>query len=114
MQSDLLTKCRQRQMLSTCAEIASFYHETPYERRHGVEMTARRAVSSIPGNVARFRKMKKDDKRYTYHIIRYILEIGSVTVYKTLNDELKLKKIVSRWFPHHLTRHRKFERVRIS
>ncbi|GBP36656.1 hypothetical protein EVAR_35240_1 [Eumeta japonica] len=49
--------------------------------------------------------MIKDDKRCTYHMFQNALGIGSVAVHKTLQDELKMRKIISRWIPHPLRQH---------
>ncbi|GBP08208.1 hypothetical protein EVAR_78712_1 [Eumeta japonica] len=57
--------------------------------------------------------MIKDDNGCTYQMLLNALEIGSAK-YKIFHDELKMKKIVSRWVPHHLRQHQKSECVRIS
>ena len=81
---------------------------------HDEEHTARPCSAVTPENVCRVRKMITDDNRCTYQMIEAALGIGSPAVYEILHEELKVRKIVSRWIPHQLTEEQKAERVRIS
>ncbi|MEE2373769.1 transposase [Klebsiella pneumoniae] len=66
-----------------------------------------------PENIAAVKKMVEEDNRITYAMIESKLKIGSSQVRSILHEHLHLKKVVSRFVPHHLTDFQKAERVRI-
>ncbi|GBP27939.1 hypothetical protein EVAR_83568_1 [Eumeta japonica] len=78
------------------------------------EYTGRPVSTVTPDDVARVRKIIKYDDRRTCHTSQNTLGIASTAMYEILQDELKMKKIVSRWVPYNPTLNQKSERVRIS
>jgi len=75
---------------------------------------AKPKIAVTAENVARVQTMINEDPHCTYSTIQMTLGIGSAAVSKILHEELRMKKVVCRWVPHHLTEFQKSERVRIS
>lgn len=64
-------------------------------------------------NVAAVKKLIEEDNKTTYAVIEHQLKIGSSAVRTIIHDHLHLKKVLTRFVPHHLSDFQKAERVRI-
>ena len=57
------------------------------------------------------RELIKEDLHATYREIEASLGISKISIQKILHEELAVKKLVSRWIPHLLTKEQKEARV---
>ncbi|CAH1996813.1 unnamed protein product, partial [Acanthoscelides obtectus] len=62
-------------------------------------------------NVDAVRKLIVEDRHVTYREIEASLKISKTSIQKNLHDELRVRKLVSRWIPHLLTEEQKAARV---
>lgn len=64
-----------------------------------------------PENIEAVQKLIEEDRHITYQEIQTCLGIGGSQVRKILNEELWVRKLISRWVPHNLTPEQKAARV---
>ncbi|CAH1977550.1 unnamed protein product [Acanthoscelides obtectus] len=62
-------------------------------------------------NVDAVRKLIIEDRHVTYREIEVSLKISKTSIQKNLHEELGVRKLVSRWIPHLLTKEQKAARV---
>ncbi|CAH1992760.1 unnamed protein product [Acanthoscelides obtectus] len=97
----------QRQLSQQClAELLSaFGNEVPHQPRilhwYGEFKRGRVSLSDDP----------RVDRHVTYREIEASLKISNTSIQKTLHEELRIRKLVSRWIPHLLTEEQKAARV---
>ena len=63
-------------------------------------------------NVQRVRDVIESDPYVTYDEIEAETFLSRGSIHKIINDELRMKKLASRWIPHHLSEANKIERVK--
>lgn len=66
----------------------------------------------IQENVDAVRQLIQEDRHVTYHQIAASLGIGMTAIQTILQEELRVKKLFSRWIPHLLTAEQKLARVK--
>jgi [histone H3]-lysine36 N-dimethyltransferase SETMAR len=73
--------------------------------------SGRPSTASSKENVEKLRVILREDPHATYQYIEKSLNIGSAAVFKLLHEELKVRKLCSRWVPHELTEDQMKQRV---
>ncbi|CAH2011466.1 unnamed protein product [Acanthoscelides obtectus] len=97
-------------------------HQSTISRWYGEFKRGRVSLSDDPGvgapktavtqeNVDAVRKLIIEDRHVTYHEIKASLKIPKTSIQKYLHEELRVRKLVSRWIPHLLTEEQKPARV---
>ncbi|CAH2009846.1 unnamed protein product [Acanthoscelides obtectus] len=64
-------------------------------------------------NVDAVRKLIIEDRHVTFHEIEASLKISKTSIQKILDEELGVRKLVSRWIPHLLTEEQKAARLKL-
>ncbi|CAH1955779.1 unnamed protein product [Acanthoscelides obtectus] len=107
---------RQLSQQECLAELLSvFGNESPYHstifRWYGEFKGGRVSLSDDPReNVDAVRKLIMEDRHVTYREIKASLKISKTSIQKMLHEELRVRKLVSRWIPHLLTEEQKAAR----
>ncbi|CAH1985525.1 unnamed protein product [Acanthoscelides obtectus] len=118
---------RQLSQQECLAELLSVFgneapHQSTISRWYGEFKRGRVSLSDDPrvgapktavtqGNVDAVRKLSIEDRHVTYREIEASLKISKTSVQKILQEELGVRKLVSRWIPHLLTEEQKAARV---
>lgn len=76
------------------------------------ERVGRPVTAATDENVLAVEQMLSEDNRVTYVQMQATLKIGSAAVKTILHEKLNVKKLCSRWIPHHLTNEQKQTRVK--
>ena len=90
------------------------WHKRFREGRESVkddEPSCRPTTSRTDDNIATVDKMVKEDRKVTSRLIEDTLGIPKTVVLPILREDLKKRKLCSRFFPHVLTREQMDERV---
>ncbi|CAH1963495.1 unnamed protein product [Acanthoscelides obtectus] len=118
---------RQLSQQGCLAELLSVFdneapHQSTISRWYGEFKRGRVSLSDDPRvgapktavtqeNVDAVRKLIIEDRHMTYHEIQASLKISKTSIQKSLQEELGVRKLVSRWIPHLLTEEQKAARV---
>lgn len=118
---------RQLSQQECLAELVSVFgneapHQSTISRWYGEFKRGRISLSDDPRagapktavtqeNVDAVRKLIYEDRHVTYREIEASLGISKTSIQKILQEELCVKKLVSRWIPHLLTEEQKAARV---
>ena len=70
-------------------------------------------TEATPANIERVRALIDDDRYIGYSHIEAETSLSYGTIFKIINENLKMKKIASRWVPHDLTEGQKMKRVQL-
>jgi len=75
--------------------------------------SGRPITATIDANIDQVRSVIEDDPNSTFDEIEAATSLSRGTISAIIHDHLKLRKITSRWVPHHLTAKNRRERVSI-
>lgn len=73
--------------------------------------SGRPKTAVTPENVTAVQKIIQDDRHVTYEQIRAFIGIGMTAIQNILHNELGVRKLISRWVPHNLSKEQKAARV---
>ncbi|CAH1996987.1 unnamed protein product [Acanthoscelides obtectus] len=109
---------RQLSQQECLAELLSVFgneapHQSTISRWYGESKRGRVSLSDDPivGNVDAVGKLIIEDRHVTYREIEASLKISKTSIQKIPHEELGVRKLVSSWIPHLLTKERKAARI---
>ncbi|XP_050296406.1 histone-lysine N-methyltransferase SETMAR-like [Anthonomus grandis grandis] len=118
---------RQLSQQECCAELISVFrneapHQSTVSRWYAEFKRGRVSLSDDPRsgapktvvtqeNIDAVRMLITEDRHVTYREIEASLAISKTSIQKILHEELRVRKLVSRWIPHLLTEEQKEARV---
>jgi hypothetical protein len=79
----------------------------------GEDRSGRPITSSSVTSVDRVNTLIQESRRITVSAVANVLDISYGSAYSIMHDELKYRKVCSRWIPKHLTEDHKQKRVEI-